>query len=173
MSRRLPVVDAAGATGRRAFLSRAWAGLGLLASAELVYAVGATVAAHAEAGDESPRLVEAGPVEEFPPDSVRPFPEWGLYLVRFADGGFLALSSRCTHLGCTVGWDAQRRTFPCPCHGSTFDLTGEVSGPPAIRALDLFAIIIEGGVVKVDVGRPVRRSGFDPGQVAMAGPVAR
>lgn len=169
MSRRTlprPIVEGEGATSRRTFLSRAWAGLGLLASAELVYAVGATVAARAEGGAEAAGLVEAGPVEEFAPDSVRAFPQWKLYLVRFGDGGFLALSSRCTHLGCTVGWDEERKTFPCPCHGSTFDLRGEVSGPPALRALDLFPVVIEGGVVKVDVARAVRRSGFDPSQVA-------
>ena len=47
---------------------------------------------------------------------------WRVLLVEGADGGFLALSSRCTHLGCSVPWDEKARTFPCPCHASTFDL---------------------------------------------------
>ncbi len=167
MSRRpgpLPVLDAD--AGRRAFLSRVWTGLGVLASAELVCATGAYLAPRPDEAAQGTGVVEAGPVDEFAPGSARPFPQWKLYLVRLADGGFLALSSRCTHLGCTVGWDEERKTFPCPCHGSTFDLRGEVTGPPAIRALDFFPVVVEAGVVKVDTSKPQRRSGFDAGQVA-------
>ena len=43
-----------------------------------------------------------------------------------------------------------RRTFPCPCHASVFDMTGNVQGPPAPRALDLFPVRIEAGVIKVE-----------------------
>ena len=86
-------------------------------------------------------------------------------LVRFADGGFLALSSRCTHLGCTVTFDAEHMTFPCPCHASAFDLRGDVLAAPAPRALDLHPVAIEGGVVRVDSRRRVERSRFEPGQV--------
>ena len=53
----------------------------------------------------------------------------GVFLIR--DGaGFKALSARCTHLGCTVNYDSVSRRFRCPCHGSTFALSGRwVSGP--------------------------------------------
>jgi cytochrome b6-f complex iron-sulfur subunit len=45
--------------------------------------------------------------------------------------GFRALSAICTHLGCIVGWDAQRRQIACPCHAGFFDVAGKVvSGPP-------------------------------------------
>jgi cytochrome b6-f complex iron-sulfur subunit len=108
----------------------------------------------------------AGPVAEFTPSSVRAFPAGRFYLVRLADGGFLALSSRCTHLGCTVPWSEKTGTFPCPCHASSFDRKGEVLSPPAPRPLDLFPVIIDGGVVKVDTSRRIERSRFEPGQVA-------
>jgi cytochrome b6-f complex iron-sulfur subunit len=44
--------------------------------------------------------------------------------------GPLVLSAACTHLGCSVIWDAAGAVFRCPCHGAIFDSTGAVvSGP--------------------------------------------
>ena len=150
---------------RRAFVGRLWKGLGILAGLELAAVAVAFLAPRKDAAGRGAGLVVAGPVAEFTPASVRPFPAGKFYLVRLADGGFLALSSKCTHLGCTVPWNEAARTFPCPCHASTFDLRGEVLSPPAPRALDLFPVVIEGGIVKVDTARRVERSRFEPSQV--------
>ena len=51
------------------------------------------------------------------------------------DGGLHLFSARCTHLGCTVGWNAGDGVFACPCHGSRYDPNGEVVQGPAVRAL--------------------------------------
>jgi cytochrome b6-f complex iron-sulfur subunit len=150
---------------RRAFVGRLWKGLGLLAGLELAWVAAAFLSPRKEQAGRAAALVVAGPVAEFTPASVRPFPAGRFYLVRLADGGFLALSSKCTHLGCSVPWSEATRTFPCPCHASTFDLRGEVLSPPAPRALDLFPVVIEGGIVKVDTSRRVERSRFEPSQV--------
>ncbi|MBW2279082.1 MAG: Rieske (2Fe-2S) protein [Deltaproteobacteria bacterium] len=97
--------------------------------------------------------------------SVTAFQQGRFYLARLADGGFLALSRECTHLGCTVPWVADEDRFVCPCHASTFDIRGDVLSPPAPRPLDIFPVRIENNIVKVDTGGPVRRQAFSPSQV--------
>jgi cytochrome b6-f complex iron-sulfur subunit len=81
------------------------------------------------------------------------------------DGGFLAVSRKCTHLGCTIPWLDKEKRFACPCHGSTFDIRGEVINSPAPRALDIYNLFIENQMVMVDTGKPIKRSGFRADQV--------
>lgn len=154
------------APDRRQLLSLAWKVLGVAAAAELVGVVAAYLWPRKGAGEAGGHVVEAGPVGEFTPASVTPFPQGRFYLVRLADGGFLAISSKCSHLGCTVPWNEKDSSFPCPCHASVFDMRGDVLSPPAPRALDLFPITIESGVVKVDTSRRIQRSRFEDSQVA-------
>jgi glycine/D-amino acid oxidase-like deaminating enzyme/nitrite reductase/ring-hydroxylating ferredoxin subunit len=52
------------------------------------------------------------------------------------DGALHAVSSRCTHLGCQVVWNAAERTWDCPCHASRFDVDGEVLNGPAVEPLE-------------------------------------
>ena len=52
------------------------------------------------------------------------------------DGTVHAVSARCTHLGCVVGWNAAERSWDCPCHGSRFDVDGAVLQGPAVRDLE-------------------------------------
>lgn len=50
-------------------------------------------------------------------------------------GAVHAVSAVCTHMGCLVGWNATDRTRDCPCHGSRFELSGDVIHGPASRPL--------------------------------------
>ena len=55
---------------------------------------------------------------------------------RDADGMLPAVSSRCTHLGGHVVWNAAERTWDCPCHASRFDVDGSVLNGPAVKPLE-------------------------------------
>jgi len=61
--------------------------------------------------------------------------------------GFRAFSAVCTHLGCLVKWDAEKREFLCPCHAAVFDAQGRVvSGPPPAPLPELPVKEVEGKV---------------------------
>lgn len=51
------------------------------------------------------------------------------------DGSVTAVSARCTHLGCIVGFNDAERAWECPCHGSRFAVDGTVLQGPANRPL--------------------------------------
>jgi glycine/D-amino acid oxidase-like deaminating enzyme/nitrite reductase/ring-hydroxylating ferredoxin subunit len=55
---------------------------------------------------------------------------------RRADGSLVAVSARCTHLGCRVRWNPAEKSWDCPCHGSRFAPSGEVLHGPAVHALE-------------------------------------
>jgi len=144
-----------------------WMGLGVLALAEFIGVIIAfiwprkPVTAEGGFGD----IIAAGQVNAFPLNTVTAFPMGHFYLCRLEDSGFLALSRKCTHLGCTVPWMEEDRKFICPCHSSAFDMRGNVINTPAPRALDLYAISIENNMVKVNTGKRIRRTEFRAEQV--------
>jgi Rieske Fe-S protein len=51
---------------------------------------------------------------------------------------FIAISTRCAHLGCPVRFVAAAGNFICPCHGGVYDFEGKVIGGPPVRPLDRF-----------------------------------
>ncbi len=55
---------------------------------------------------------------------------------RDEQGELVAVSTRCTHLGCQVNWNRAERSWDCPCHGSRFAPTGEVLHGPAVHRLE-------------------------------------
>jgi cytochrome b6-f complex iron-sulfur subunit len=154
---------------RRDFFGMAWKALGILAALEVA---GMTVAYFFSGKNRNSappkQLFEAGPVQDFQPGSVSAFMGGRFYLARQVDGGFIALSLRCSHLGCSVSWEENRNRFICPCHSSAFDISGEVLNPPAARALDYFPVLIENGVVKVDIGTLKERKTFRKEQLIYA-----
>ncbi len=53
------------------------------------------------------------------------------YVKRVKKDEVIAISAVCTHLGCIVTWDEEKKIFKCPCHDGRFDPEGRViSGPP-------------------------------------------
>jgi Rieske Fe-S protein len=153
--------------GRRSVIGWFWKIIGALAILELGWITKSIMRSSHQANDSGEqRLVDVGMMEEFTPGSVTAVPEGQFHLVCLSDGSFLALSKSCTHLGCSVPWNEDERKFICPCHGSTFDLHGNVLTAPALRPLDYFPVLIENGLVRVDVSKPLRRTSFDPIQAS-------
>jgi cytochrome b6-f complex iron-sulfur subunit len=153
---------------RRSFFNKLWLVLGGLAFAEiiaLVFTIFKTRKPETTA-EEAGAIIIAGPVDNFEPGTVSAFVTGKFYLARLEDGGFLAMSRRCTHLSCTVPWVSGENKFICPCHSSEFDIRGEVANPPAPRALDLYRIEIQNNVLKVDTGTLTKRSVFAADQVS-------
>ncbi len=152
---------------RRDVLKTTWVALGGLTALQ----IGAMSLSYMQprlAEGEFGSVIEVGEVDSFPPGSVTHITNGRFYLSRLEDGGFLAIYQRCTHLGCNVPWDQAENAFVCPCHNSVFTASGDVLNPPAPRPLDLFPVIIEDGVVRVDTGKIITRQSSDP--VAMVYP---
>ena len=152
---------------RRSFLNFLWLILGGVALVEFVAVAFAFLRPRKlkARGEDADSVIAAGEVERFEPNSVTAFVRGKFYLARLEDGGFLALSRTCTHLNCSVPWIEKEMKFACPCHGSTFDITGKVIDAPAPRALDIYPITIENRIIKVDTRKPIKRSSFSIDQI--------
>jgi cytochrome b6-f complex iron-sulfur subunit len=156
-------------SSRRRFLKKVWSVLGIVAGVEIVaVSAGFFSPSKRNVSNGSQKLIAAGNVADFKLNSVFPFRSGKFYLVRLSDGGFLAVSLKCSHLGCSVLWNEEKQEFICPCHASSFDLVGKVINPPAPRPLDIYPVIIEEGIVKVDIANPVKRFSVDDAQITYA-----
>jgi menaquinol-cytochrome c reductase iron-sulfur subunit len=62
---------------------------------------------------------------------------------------YVAISTRCAHLGCPVRYVQAAERFICPCHGGVYDRQGKVVGGPPVRPLDRFYTRVEGGRVQI------------------------
>jgi menaquinol-cytochrome c reductase iron-sulfur subunit len=81
-----------------------------------------------------------------------------VYIRRFAPGRddarnkdqpYVAVSTRCAHLGCPVRYVQASERFICPCHGGVYDFQGKVFGGPPVRPLDRFYTRVRSGRVQV------------------------
>ena len=154
-------------SSRRSFFTKLWIFLGIVALTELVLVLLGYFKPREQTFSDSAAeaIITAGHTDKFEPGTVTAFVRDKFYLARLSDGGFLALSRTCTHLGCTVPWVASEKKFICPCHSSEFDIRGEVLSPPAPRALDIFEISLENNFVKVNTRKRVKRSVFKDDQI--------
>jgi glycine/D-amino acid oxidase-like deaminating enzyme/nitrite reductase/ring-hydroxylating ferredoxin subunit len=50
-------------------------------------------------------------------------------------GNIHAVDPACTHISCSVAWNASERSWDCPCHGSRFTIDGEMITAPARKDL--------------------------------------
>jgi cytochrome b6-f complex iron-sulfur subunit len=104
---------------------------------------------------EPPSQFKVGPPDNYEDGKVNErFKEQGAWIVRLKDERgkdvIYALSTTCTHLGCTPNWLEKEQKFKCPCHGSGFHITGINFEGPAPRPLERWAIRLETGDLTVD-----------------------
>jgi cytochrome b6-f complex iron-sulfur subunit len=113
---------------------------------------------------EPPSKFKVGPPDQYEPEKVvERFKPQGAWIVRHKDddlGGDIiyALSTTCTHLGCTPNWWDKEQKFKCPCHGSGFKITGVNFEGPAPRPLERWAIAIaDDGQIIVDKSKKFQK----------------
>jgi Rieske Fe-S protein len=73
-------------------------------------------------------------------------------------GGLYGMTAVCTHNGCTVGVaGGATPSLACPCHGSAFDLNGQVTRGPAGRPLQHFQVDVDAatGDITIQADLPV------------------
>lgn len=131
---------------RRKFLG--WlSGVGVLGSA-LAGLFSTYVFMRPRATYGQPNRFHIGRPEEFPSGSRIAIENKRVCIVREGDR-MAAISTTCTHLGCIVAPSATG--FQCPCHGSQFDIDGNVTGGPAPRSLAWFQVsLTPSGELEVD-----------------------
>ena len=103
---------------------------------------------------EPPSKIKVGFPDNFEEGKVTDrFKEQNTWVVR-KDGKIYALSTTCTHLGCTPNWLEREQKFKCPCHGSGFYISGINFEGPAPRPLERWAVGIgDDGQIVVDKSR--------------------
>lgn len=112
---------------------------------------------------EPPSSFKAGDVASYEENKVDDkFKEQGAWVIRAKDENgrdiIYALSTTCTHLGCTPNWLEGEKKFKCPCHGSGFKISGVNFEGPAPRPLERYAIRkTDDGQIIVDKSRKFQK----------------
>jgi Rieske Fe-S protein len=102
---------------------------------------------------EAPSRFSIGLPTDYPPGTATFLEDRRLFVFNSPEG-FYAISSTCTHLGCTVKRASQG--FECPCHGSRFDDDGRVVRGPAPSPLSWYALTLSPrGDLVIDLERTV------------------
>jgi menaquinol-cytochrome c reductase iron-sulfur subunit len=90
-----------------------------------------------ESGKTTVYIRKATPEDRSPSDGDRPIMP------------YVAISTRCAHLGCPVRYIQASEKFVCPCHGGVYGFEGQVEGGPPVRPLDRFYTRVTGSRVEI------------------------
>jgi len=98
---------------------------------------------------ENPQLMTAGGSVYVDPTGYKD-PTCGqsaIVVFQISPGTYGAVSASCTHQCCLVSFTGTG--FHCGCHGSTFDLSGNRTGGPAMKPLPSFPVCSDACAVYV------------------------
>jgi len=70
-----------------------------------------------------------------------------LIIVHKSETEYLVFSSVCRHKKCNVKYKKEKAVFVCPCHGSTYDLTGKVMKGPSTQNIPQYKVQIKDGAL--------------------------
>jgi cytochrome b6-f complex iron-sulfur subunit len=154
---------AGGGKGRRNFLFSvfgSWFAIAWLAlsASTLGFLLGVIRFLFPNVLSEPPSRFKVGDKNQFEEGKVNErFKDQGAWIVRH-QGIIYALSTTCTHLGCTPNWLEGEQKFKCPCHGSGFKITGVNFEGPAPRPLERWALSVgDDGQLVVDKSKKFQK----------------
>ena len=101
-------------------------------------------------------LVDVCPVEELPPGAVKIVHAGEISVGVYNLGGeYFALEDRCSHDDgplCEGDFDPEDGVAICPRHGANIEIrTGRALTLPAVEPVDTFPVVVEDGIVKVEL----------------------
>ena len=141
---------------RRSFLG--WLSGVSIAGATVVGAFSALVFFKPRATYGEPNRFNIGRPEDFPAGARISIDTKRVCIVREGNR-VAAISTTCTHLGCIVA--STDTGFQCPCHGSQFDVDGNVIGGPAPKALAWYAVTMTpSGELEVDKDNEIQMGSY-------------
>ncbi len=129
---------------RRGLFSTAFLGWGAFATAGGVGTLGLVRFLFPNVSFEKPQIFSCAPIETFAKDTVdESWKESNAVWIVNTEGRIVAISTVCTHLGCTPNWLSAENKFKCPCHGSGYYMNGVNFEGPTPRPLERFAVTVD------------------------------
>ena len=64
-------------------------------------------------------------------------------------GTYIAVAQTCTHNGCSIAYNQSTHDFVCPCHGGTFDTSGNVTGGPPPAPIKKYTVTKSGNILTI------------------------
>jgi cytochrome b6-f complex iron-sulfur subunit len=121
---------------RRTFVGAAMGGMGVCYFAAVGYPVYRYLSAPVERAEASAAITDVAlHKDQLPPPGAALMFKFGPFtsiLIHHTDGSWSAFDAKCTHLGCTVKFETDKKRIYCECHGGVYDSKDgrNIAGPP-------------------------------------------
>jgi cytochrome b6-f complex iron-sulfur subunit len=128
---------------RRGLFGTAFLGWGAFLTAAGVGNLGLVRFLFPNVSFEAPQEFRCAPPTKFARDTVdESWKESNAVWIVNVEDSIIAISTVCTHLGCTPNWLPAESKFKCPCHGSGYYMNGVNFEGPTPRPLERFRVYV-------------------------------